>query len=259
MDELSEENERLVDSQRFMFLYNALSEVEDFRQIRQTMDIHDKPDNYDTFLQMAEKAAVIYDKNNSKVKVKQKINETNMSPTTYVLDENEERAESQTGEYDTEDMVDLTKLDISNLSQQQFKKKVDPRTQKEQDQAFQRLPIALWNQLDKSAKDTIMKWLRDNKGTSSKPQGRPPPKPGFGSQRTVNNHEIDPQETVDENQDQDTDDPEEEDALLSLLLSQDQDEKDNLANVLSAYAARRGKAKGFTPPKTKQIKFNVVY
>ena len=44
-----------------------------------------------------------------------------------------------------------------------------------------------------------MKWLHDNKGTSSKPQGRPPPKPGFGSQRSVNNHEIDPQEMVDEN------------------------------------------------------------
>ena len=94
LDELSEEDERLVDSQRFMFLYNALSEVEDFRQICQTMDIHNKPDDYDTFLHMAEKAAVIYDKNNSKVKVKQKINETNISQTTYVLDENEERAES---------------------------------------------------------------------------------------------------------------------------------------------------------------------
>ena len=156
-------------------------------------------------------------------------------------------------------MIDITQLDINNLSQQQFKKKVDPRTQKEQNQGFQRLPIALWNQLDKNAKDTIMKWLQDNKDTSSKPQGKPPPKPGFGFQRSVNNHEIDPQETVDENHDQDTDDPGKEDALLSLLLSKDQDEGDNLATVLLAYAARHGKAKGFTPPKTKQIKFNVVY
>ncbi len=259
LDELTEYHERLPDSQRFMFLYNALSDIEDFRQIRQTMDIHEKPDNYEMFLSMAEKAAVIYDKNNSKVKVKHNINETNVSPFTYMLDDNEEDILYQEGEYEEEEMIDLDELVINKLSQQPWKKKFQPGSSQQQDQPFKRLSIELWKQLDQNAKNTIMTWLQKNKEAPSKPQPKPPYKPNPGFKRSVNNHEIDSEEMVDENQDQDTDDPQDSDALLSLLMSQSEEDQASLANVLSAFAAKRGKAKGFTPPTTKQVKFNVLY
>ena len=260
-DELSDDSEKLVDSQKFMFLYNALSEIEDFRQIRQTMDIHNRPDDYDTFLSLVEKAAIIYDKNNSKVKVKHKINETNMVPTTYWLDENEKTIEVQEEEDEDDEMIDINQLVINKLYQQSQnqKKKFDSRNPKEPNQPFQKLPIELWKLLDQNAKNTIMNWLQNKKGTTFKNQNKFPPKPSSNFQRSLNNHEIDQGDTVDENQNQDTDDPQDSDALLSLLMSQDDEEQASLANVLSAYAAKRGKSNGFSPPSTKQIKFNVVY
>ena len=177
LDELSDDCEKLADSQKFMFLYNALSEIEDFRQIRQTKDIHDKPDDYDTFLHMVEKAAVICDKNNSKVKVKHKTNEANMVPITYMLDENEETIETQEGEYEDEEMIDINQLVINKLSQQSQKKRFDSGKPKVPDQPFQKLPIELWKLLDQNAKNTIMNWLQNKKGTTFKPQQKFPPKP----------------------------------------------------------------------------------
>ena len=59
---------------KFTLLSNALSDVEEFRFVQNAMDIHDKPDDFHTYVTMVEKAATTYDKAHSKTKGKHKIN-----------------------------------------------------------------------------------------------------------------------------------------------------------------------------------------